>query len=248
MSETIINSFNINDNLNTKIWDVSDDVDEITMKPEIRAKLLQIAKRFIDFIDIENLTIEDVTLTGSLANYNWSRYSDIDLHILLDYSIISDDVEFVENFLNAKKSLFNLKHDISIKNFEVELYAQNSTEEHHSTGVYSVLYDRWGVQPIKDSFTIDKESVKEKVKKFIRDIDDIERDYKNNPEDENLIKRIEKLKDKIGKYRKIGLSSNAGESSVENIVFKYLRRGGYFELLSDIVYDVINKQLTVEKY
>jgi hypothetical protein len=38
-------------------------------------------------------------------------------------------------------ALFNDTHDITIKNYEVELYIQDAEEEHTSTGVYSVLND-----------------------------------------------------------------------------------------------------------
>ena len=29
--------------------------------------------------------IHDILLTGSLANYGWSKYSDVDLHIVIDF-------------------------------------------------------------------------------------------------------------------------------------------------------------------
>ena len=78
----ILSSFYVQDSLNPKIWD---DVDgQYTMKPEIREKLLEIAEEFVSFLGID-IFVQDVTMTGSLANYNWSEFSDVDLHIMYDF-------------------------------------------------------------------------------------------------------------------------------------------------------------------
>ena len=35
--------------------------------------------------------VEDVRLSGSLAGYNWSKYSDVDVHIVVDFSKIDEN-------------------------------------------------------------------------------------------------------------------------------------------------------------
>ena len=43
-------------------------------------------------------------LTGSLANYNWSSFSDVDLHIIVDFSQIDENYELVKGFFdNARR-------------------------------------------------------------------------------------------------------------------------------------------------
>ena len=56
-----------------------------------------------------------------------------------------------------KKTIYNDKHDISIYGYEVELYVQNETETHFSSGVYSVLFNEWSNEPKKEDVSIDKE-------------------------------------------------------------------------------------------
>ncbi len=50
-------------------------IDDFYTNPlEVRERLLVIAYEFIDFLDID-IVVTDIILTGSLSNYNWSKYS-----------------------------------------------------------------------------------------------------------------------------------------------------------------------------
>ena len=93
-----LSSFKVRDNLNPKIWDKDD-----KMKSEIRTRLLMIADDFWETLDIPWVDIDDITLTGSLSNYNWSKFSDVDLHILVSYDEIDDNRDLVTEYLMAKK-------------------------------------------------------------------------------------------------------------------------------------------------
>jgi hypothetical protein len=63
-------SFRVKDELNPKIWD------DFKIDDEVREDLLKIAEDFYASTDLE-ADVEDIVLTGSLANYNWSeKYSD----------------------------------------------------------------------------------------------------------------------------------------------------------------------------
>jgi predicted nucleotidyltransferase len=42
---------------------------------------MDIVEEFMEGLDMD-LDLKDVIVTGSIANYNWSKFSDIDLHIL----------------------------------------------------------------------------------------------------------------------------------------------------------------------
>ena len=137
---SILQSFSLQDKLNPEVWNLANESSEI-MKPEIRERLLEIAYEFIEFLEIP-VFVDDIILTGSLSNYNWSKFSDFDLHLIIDFNQFPKDaIELYQKLFNLKKMLFNNNHDITIKQYEVELYAQDETEPHESTGVYSVLYD-----------------------------------------------------------------------------------------------------------
>lgn len=138
--DNIISSFFVKDSLNSEIWSDHDNIEESKMKSEIRDGLLEIANEFIEFLGFD-IFVQDVTMTGSLANFNWSDYSDIDLHIIYDFKESGEQEELFKDLFNLKKTIFNSQHDITVKGYEVELYVQDMNEPHMSTGVYSVLYD-----------------------------------------------------------------------------------------------------------
>ena len=71
------------------------------MIPAVRERLLEISDNFIDFLGVE-FFIHDVVLTGSLANYNWSEFSDVDLHIIIDYEDSNHNIDLLKEFFNAK--------------------------------------------------------------------------------------------------------------------------------------------------
>lgn len=225
------------DNLNSKIWN-----NENKLHFDVRKSMLYNAYEFIKFLKIKNLKIKDIILTGSLANYNWNEFSDIDIHILLDFNQISNNLDFVNEFFKTKKSLWNDKYPITIKGFDVELYVQNINEPHTSTGVYSILNNKWNSKPIKEMVTININNVREKTFNFINIIDSID-----NIEDDNYkIKMINLLKNKIKKYRQAGLNSDLGVFSTENLVFKLLRNYGYLDKLTKYKDNIIKNKLTLE--
>jgi len=243
MDSELLKSFEPQKDLNPKVWEGKKE--EPKMKSEIRERLLEIAYEFIDFLDID-IVVSDIILTGSLSNYNWSRYSDFDLHIVTNFQQYNENqVELYEKLFNLKKMLFNQKHDIDIKGYEVELYVQNETESHFSSGVYSVLFDDWANVPKKEDVSVDKELIKEKAKQWMNIIDDL-LDAIKDDDISTAKKTIQKYKDKLKKYRTCGLE-NDGEYSTENLVFKILRRNGYIEKLHDFTTKIIDKKLSMNQ-
>jgi len=241
--EKILQSFDLQDELNPEIWIKSNDTDQEKMKPEIRKKLIEIAYEFSDYLT-DDLVVSDVIMTGSLANYNWNEFSDIDLHLIIDYKQFTEDQsEIYKKLFSYKKNYFNLVHDIKIYGYDVELYAQDKKESHFSTGVYSILKNKWDEYPKKESFKIDRDILISKVKSWTNKIDEIIESSKEDDIDES-IKTIEKLKDKLKVYRTSGLEKN-GEYSYENLVFKFLRRNGYIEKLFDMQNDLQDKNLSL---
>lgn len=243
--DNIIKSFTLKPSLSEDLWinNTSEDFDEVKLHGEIRDKLISTTKDFIDSIGLDTLVVEDVIIVGSTANYNWSKYSDIDLHVLIDKDRVSDNELLADEFFTAKKELYNIKHDIKVKGFDVELYPQDVKESVDSDGIYSVLYNKWLKTPTKKSGpeSIDKKSIIKKVNDFHKKLDNIKKEV--DPEAKILM--IDKLKAKIRVYRKSGLT-NSGEYGTENLVFKYLRRSGYLEELRDLGLDTKDQSLSLE--
>lgn len=234
-----LGGFTMNDELNPKIWDENQ-----KMKPEVKKNLLKIADDYFESLKIPGVDIEDVCITGSLANYNWSKYSDVDLHIIIDYKDVPVDEALVQDFFKSKSSNWNKEHDVKIYDYDVELYVQDINESHHSTGVYSILNNEWVTKPQNKKINFNDKSVKDKSIRIMDRIEDLY-DELNDGDYDVAVKGVEKLTEKIKKMRQSGLESG-GEFSVENIVFKVLRRNGMLDRLYDIKTVAYDKSVTLE--
>lgn len=238
VDKKIIKSFETKDSLSDNIFEISDK--KIVMRNEISKSLLKVADDFIDTLGVE-FFIHDVILTGSLANYNWSNFSDVDLHILIDYKETDYNLDLLKEFFDAKKNVWNEKHNIVIKGFDVEIYVQDVDEEHISSGVYSILNNKWIVEPVKTKPTIDDRLILQKGEEYGHRIDEL---VKKATKGKDVINDIEDLRKKLKSFRQSGLDKG-GEYSYENLTFKLLRRNGYIEKLLKLKTKVTDNKLSI---
>tara|TARA_R100000700_G_C3177367_1_gene152526 strand:- start:1137 stop:2003 length:867 start_codon:yes stop_codon:yes gene_type:complete len=221
-----------NDTLHPDFWD------EFEFKEDILKPILKIVDDFVQDDDhISAEMIEDIQLTGSLANYNYSEYSDLDVHILLDFADINKDEDLVKRALDGKRFIWNLRHDIKFNGHEVELYFQDIHEPHVASGLFSLSGNRWIKKPKYEKPEVDHEDVVKKAESFKKELD-LLADALDNISDEKefslINRRAKKLKDKIMKMRREGLASK-GEFSVENLAFKNLRNDQTIARLNDLI-------------
>ncbi len=224
-------SFTPQQELNPKIWPNG------KINSRVRLRLMDIADDFFATLKIDWLKPLDILLTGSMANYNWSKYSDFDLHLLLDFSDVDENVDFVHEYFTAKKKLWNEEHEnLMIYGFPVEVYVQDISEPLVSNGIYSLYKNKWVVKPSRDaikSLGTEKETIKAKAIETMKKIDALYNatfDISYGYDGEKIIAQIKKLINIIKGIRKESLS-NGGEMSAGNIFFKILRRTGYIEKL-----------------
>jgi predicted nucleotidyltransferase len=234
--DDLIKTFKVQPDLNRQFW-TSDN----KLNPVIRKALLRIAKEFYDGIELENKPkVKDIVFTGSLANYNYSDYSDVDLHLLFDFG---KDKELLSQFFLLAKSKWNDKHDITVKGYDVEVYAEDEKSPHVATGLYSVLKDKWIKEPKKETPAYDEQDVMTKVKYFVGMYNQLVKQFQDGQLD-GLDKKVEKFRDKLSKFRQSGLQLG-GEFSTENLAFKLLRRAGYMDKLAKLHDTIVDKQLSV---
>jgi predicted nucleotidyltransferase len=232
----IVKSFETKETLSDQIFE--EKKGHFVMRDEIKKRLIEVSNDFIESLGVE-FFIHDVVLTGSLANYNWSQYSDVDLHILIDFEESKYEMDILKEFFDAKKNVWNEKYDIKIKGYDVEVYVQDVNEEHVSSGVYSVLHNKWIVEPEKDKPNIDDRKILEKGEEFGKKIDRLVQ----NPK-EITIDQLEDLRKKIKEFRQSGLESG-GEYSYENLTFKLLRRNGYIQKLLKLKTQLKDRKLSI---
>lgn len=240
---TILKSFAVRDTLNPKVWENPDDPKKATLKPKVKEALIKIANDFEEILG-EEVKVDDVVLTGSLSNYNWSEYSDFDLHLIIDYKKFGKQMVLYKDLFNLKKQLYNQKHDFKIYGYPVELYPQDAEEAHFASGVYSIKNSEWISKPSKEKPQLESLVLTKKIDSWVDKIEGLITNIKKEGVSPNE-KNIEKLKEKLKDYRKSGLEKE-GEYSYENLVFKYLRRSGLLEKLYDTVNRQTDKELSVE--
>jgi predicted nucleotidyltransferase len=219
-------AFDVQPDLNQKIWD-----GEASVRPGVKAAIMDIVDEFLEGLDLE-AEIKDVIITGSIANYNWSKFSDIDVHILVDFAEVNDNTKMVKKFFDSVRSNWNKLHVINVKGHEVELYVQEEKEPHVSTGVYSLLTDSWIVKPKKVKPELDKDTATKKMLDISREIDKLSMIY-DRGQHQGAFDLAERIKEKIKRMRRSGLD-RSGIYSPENLAFKMLRRSGDIEQLFSI--------------
>lgn len=216
--------------LNPKLWNHNKQ-----MKPMVRYKLLSIAENFIKFIDIPELGLQDITISGSNAAYTYTPNSDIDLHLVVN--IPDDNHDELVQLFNAKKNQYNFNHHIKIKNIDIEVYVQDNNEKHISAGIYSILDDRWLSQPHPVKVQVNEPDVKQKVDNYYNIIM-----LALQSKDLEIVTAIMK---RLRSLRNAGLQKE-GEFSIENLAFKVLRAQGYFDKLQDHLYNLQDDELSME--
>ena len=222
-----------NKTLNKKFWS-----EDNKFNPDIREKLLSITNDFIDKLDLDGVEIHDVTLTGSNSNYNYNDYSDLDVHVLIDFKDINEDEDLVKKALDGQRFVWNLRHNISLRDHGVEMYMQDKDEPHVASGLYSLLNNEWITEPSYDPPTIDSRDVYKKAKTIEDDVRVLKErvlDVKGRSA-KDLHDCANQLKKKISNMRKSGLERE-GEFSIENLAFKVLRNS---EVIGDLI-DIISR-------
>tara|TARA_R110002020_G_scaffold33501_4_gene101994 strand:+ start:301 stop:1335 length:1035 start_codon:yes stop_codon:yes gene_type:complete len=219
-----------NKTLNKKFWSEDKKFD-----PEIRDKLLAISEDFIDNLDLEGVTIHDITLTGSNSNYNYNEYSDLDVHILIDYKDINDDEELVKRALDGRRFIWNLRHNITLNDHDVEMYMQDKDEPHIASGLYSLRDDEFIIEPKFNEPKIDERDVYKKAHALEKEVQILKEKiaFAKGEKARRLHTRANRLKQKISKMRRRGLARE-GEFSVENLAFKVLRNTNVIGDLIDL--------------
>ena len=219
--------------LNPKYWT------DGKLDPEVWRALNRISKEWSDFANIPKAAIRDVIITGGNANYNYTKYSDIDLHLVVDKEKI-DCQGLLDDYLQSKKQLWALTHDIKVKGQPVELYAQDYQDPfREGQGIYSLQSNKWLQQPTYRKTSVNHPEVKRKVKELMFQIDAL---IDSNSDD---IAPFKKLKARL-KFMRSSAIEKGGETATENLVFKELRNRGYLDRINKHVRDLEDKDLSLK--
>lgn len=203
----------------------------------VRLKLLDIADDFIKTLNIKWVKPLDIVLTGSIANYNWSEFSDIDVHVIMDYDDVSSKREFVEKYFKTKRDEWSEAHDeLTIFGYPVEMFVEDSENPSDSSGVYSLNSNKWLVKPTDmKEMESDPEYVKDVAAKIITKIEALCDKIETETDTVKVRKatdKLEKIYDYLKHARQKSLKED-GEMGFGNILWKIVKHMGYIEMLWD---------------
>ena len=202
------------------------------LKRDVREALMTIAQDVWDDMEKGRAKLIDVTLTGSCAGYRWSPTSDVDVHLIVQYSDVDEYEELVGSYFKARTTLWDKEHDVTLHGHPVEVYVQDVDEVQWFSGVYSLMHDKWlfpPVPPDADGDDVDIASAERKARVYARDIQRAVAALRAHP-GEQEISRVKKLKARVRQLRRSGLERE-GELSIENLAFKALRKIGALDIL-----------------
>ena len=222
------------DTLNPKLWNGE------KLDPEVWQALNKISKEWAKFANIPNKAIKDVIIVGGNANYNYTKHSDIDLHLMLDKSQVKCD-GLVDDYLLSKKQLWALTHDITVKGQPVELYGQDSSDTFKKgQGVYSLKSNGWLQQPTVHKFDANCQAVKDKV----YDLEHAIMDLINSKSDD--IATFKRMKGRLKGMRSTAIEKG-GEYAPENLAFKELRNRGVLDKMNKYLRGLEDQELSLEE-
>ena len=222
-----------NDKLNPKLYNNN------KLKDDVRQAILNIVSEFKEYLEIP-INILDVRIVGSNASYNYTKKSDIDIHLIVNFDELSNNNDLVQVLFNSKRKSFNNTFDIIIKGLDAEIYVEDINTSAISNGIYSVLQNCWIKFPTKQNNNIKLSNIDELLNKYVSKIDTI---FKQN--DTVTLEEVTDIINNIYMLRKNSLSKS-GEYGKGNLVFKQLRNLGYIEKLINLQNKLISKELSLE--
>lgn len=213
--------------LNPKLWN------GFKLQHDVAPALIKIAKDFKKFIDVP-FDVVDVRITGGQVSYFYTEHSDLDLHLVADFSSVKCDREAAELF-DTKRLLYKAKYAITVRGIPVELYVED-LDHPAVSAAYSVMKAQWLTKPDKNIGPFNINEIEHLVNVWSSIIDHAMRS--------NDIETARKTLNLLRKFRGLGLKTT-GEYSTANLVYKALRNSDLIKNLQNYIDQEHDRLLSV---
>jgi ribosomal protein L35AE/L33A len=220
--------FEQHDELNPLLWQGEE------LRSEVKMALLKIARDFVEYVGVP-FKVNDLVLTGSQLGYYYTKHSDLDLHIIVDFNTVDCDREAAELF-DTKRLLYKKQYDITIHGVPVEVYIEDLNFPAVSA-TYSLSQGSWQKKPNSQPEEINTDEIL-RMSKIWQTV--IGKAIESN-DLETGRKTIKMLRN----YRKLGLK-HSGEYGIENLVYKTLRNSKIIENLMKMIGDLHDRSLSIK--
>lgn len=226
----------LHDTLNPKLWD-----ENSNLRPLVKDRLTKIVDKYIESSDIITKDdVIDVELLGSNASYNYTPYSDLDVHLVVNMEDVSCDPALFQLACNAERANFNKNYDFKIKGIDVELYVEDVHAGTASNGIYSLFNDEWIKFPQKitvPNYDNDEE--------YIALLSRWKSQAAALLDNAASAKQVQEYINNLYNLRRTSIMKD-GEFGKGNLIFKELRNLGYLDNLKQKQYKLSSKELSLE--
>lgn len=246
------NNVTLNESINLDVLNKKDKLNsqffkDNKLKDVERGKMLGLAKKYIKALDIKDLKVLDIVFTGSNANYNYTDESDVDIHILVDYSKIGDNEDLVKDLFMQKKDNWSNKYEVTIHKHPTELFVQDKDQPREWSAEYSLIKNKWIKEPKIHEDKINDDKIEKEAKDFMEKIDSIIKSY-NKKNSDKVLNELEKIRIKIKDMRGDSLNDEKTEFAEGNLVFKLLRNNNYFDKMQEFKKKIYQDQFGLKEH
>lgn len=210
------------------------------LKPDVKEAIEKIAEQFIDGLKEDKIKfyLNDIVLVGSNVSYNYTKDSDLDIHLIANSDELKCPDDLYPLLYSAYRSIFNNNYDLTIKGIPAEIYVEMDKPTGKSNGIYSI-YNGWLKHPVQEDIPeLD-------TKAFDKLFNDWESQYFDIIENVTDVDKIDDFIEDLYDLRKNSIAKD-GEYGLGNLVFKEFRNLGYLDNLKELKRKEIEKDLSLE--
>lgn len=210
------------------------------LKPDVKKAIEKIAEQFINGLKEDKIKfyLEDIVLVGSNVSYNYTKDSDLDIHLIANSDELKCPDDLYPLLYSAYRSIFNSNYDLTIKGIPAEIYVEMDKPTGKSNGIYSI-YNGWIKHPVQEDIPeLDTKAFDKLFNKW-------ESQYFDIIENVTDVDKIDDFIEDVYDLRKNSIAKD-GEYGLGNLVFKEFRNLGYLDNLKELKRKEIEKDLSLE--
>lgn len=248
LMQEMIDFYDLDDDLDINLTEDIEKHDDLNpllfendeLKPDVKEAIEKIAEQFINGLKEDKIKfyLEDIVLVGSNVSYNYTKDSDLDIHLIANSDELKCPDDLYPLLYSAYRSIFNSNYDLTIKGIPAEIYVEMDKPTGKSNGIYSI-YNGWIKHPVQENIPeLDTKAFDKLFNKW-------ESQYFDIIENVTDVDKIDDFIEDVYDLRKNSIAKD-GEYGLGNLVFKEFRNLGYLDNLKELKRKEIEKDLSLE--
>lgn len=210
--------------------------DGATLDARVAAKARALGERTFQQLGVPGATLVDVMFAGSLASYEYTDDSDVDVHVLVEFGPACDP-KLRDAWLRSVNAGLHLDVGVSYLGRPVQVTVRDSDDD--QGGTWSVLHGAWRHQPVRKPVTFTEAELRAQVSAFLHEREQLVFDWSHDTGGFDC-DRFKAPQKRMRELRGEGLKAG-GVTSLGNMTYRLVRRLGYFEELEAKRLDCVHR-------